>query len=92
MPTATTGLYWTELRIFLEVAEAGSFHLAAQQLGISHPTVARAVRRLETELHTTVVMAHPRGAVLTPAGERLAGVLAKVDAEIGKTVRRIARH
>lgn len=45
----TTGLYWTELRIFLEVAKEGSFHLAAHKLWVSHPTVARAVRRLESD-------------------------------------------
>jgi len=50
------------------------------------------VRRLETDLHTALVIAHPRGAVLTAAGERLASVLAKADAEIGKIIRRIARQ
>jgi DNA-binding transcriptional LysR family regulator len=53
----TTRLYWTELRIFLQVAKEGSFHLAAHELGISHPTVARAVRRLESDLHTALVVA-----------------------------------
>jgi DNA-binding transcriptional LysR family regulator len=90
--TTHTGLYWTELRIFLEVADAGSFHLAAHQHGVSHPTVARAVRRLESELHTALVNASPRGAVLTPAGARLAGALAKMDAEIAAVMRRVARE
>jgi hypothetical protein len=46
------GLYWTELRIILQVARSRSFNKAADELGVSHPTVARAVRRLETETGT----------------------------------------
>jgi hypothetical protein len=32
-----SGIYWTELRILLEVANAQSFNKAAQQLNVSHP-------------------------------------------------------
>lgn len=34
------GLYWTELRIILQVARSRSFNKAADELGVSHPTVA----------------------------------------------------
>jgi DNA-binding transcriptional LysR family regulator len=91
MPEPASGLCWEELRLFLQVAEAGSFHLAAQELGISHPTIARAVRRLENDLSTPLLIAHPRGAKLTPAGARLAGTLAKVDAEIAAAMRRVSQ-
>jgi DNA-binding transcriptional LysR family regulator len=86
-----SGLYWTELRIFLEVAKSKSFNKAAQELGISHPTVARAVRRLETEMNTELLLAAGApGVVLTPAGSRLARALESVDAEIEKIMRRVA--
>jgi Bacterial regulatory helix-turn-helix protein, lysR family len=48
------GLYWTELRIILQVARSRSFNKAADEVGVSHPTVARAVRRLEIETGTAV--------------------------------------
>jgi hypothetical protein len=68
----TIGINWTELRIFLEVARSKSFNKAAQELGVTDPTVARAVRRLEAELNTPLLAgAGARGVVLTPAGSRL---------------------
>jgi DNA-binding transcriptional LysR family regulator len=86
------GLYWTELRIFLQVARSKSFNKAAQELGITHPTAGRAVRRLETELNAELLAAGARGVVLTPAGSRLARALEPIDAEIEKIMRRIARE
>lgn len=41
---------WDNLRVFLALAEEGSLTAAAQRLGVSHPTVARRVRQLETEI------------------------------------------
>jgi DNA-binding Lrp family transcriptional regulator len=55
-----SGLYWTELRIFLEVAKSKSFNKAAEELGISQPTVGRAVRRLETALNIKLLGAGAR--------------------------------
>jgi DNA-binding transcriptional LysR family regulator len=83
-------LYWTELRIFLEVAKSKSFNKAAEELGISQPTVGRAVRRLETALNIKLLGAGARGVVLTPAGSRLARALESVDTEIEKIIRRVA--
>jgi DNA-binding transcriptional LysR family regulator len=85
-----TGLYWTELRIFLEVARSKSFNKAAQELGITHPTAGRAVRRLETQLNTPLLAAGARGVILTPAGSRLARALEPVEAEMDRIMRRFA--
>jgi DNA-binding transcriptional LysR family regulator len=90
MSNPSSGLYWGELRIFLQVAKARSFNKAAQQLGISHPTVGRAVRRLEAEFNIKLLVANARGAALTPVGSRLAPALSKLDSEIAKVTRRIA--
>jgi DNA-binding CsgD family transcriptional regulator len=66
-----SGTYWTELRIFLEVANARSFNRAAKRLGLSHPTIGRAVRRLEEELGTQLIAeAFARGIKLTPPPKR----------------------
>jgi len=85
------GLYWTELRIILQIARSRSFNKAADELGVSHPTVARAVRRRNRDRHR-VVAAGARGVVVTPAGSGLARALEAIDAEIGKIMRRIAPH
>jgi DNA-binding transcriptional LysR family regulator len=87
-----TGLYWTELRIFLEVARSKSFNKAAQELGITHPTAGRAVRRLESKMNTELLAAGARGVALTPAGSRLSRALEPIDGEIAKIMRRVARE
>jgi molybdenum-dependent DNA-binding transcriptional regulator ModE len=57
-----SGIYWTELRIFLEVANARSFNKAAQQFNVSHAKIGRAVRRLEEALGTELLATSgPRG-------------------------------
>lgn len=43
---------WDNLRVFLALAEEGSLTAAAKRLRVSHPTVARRIRALETELGT----------------------------------------
>jgi molybdate transport repressor ModE-like protein len=87
-----TGLYWTELRIFLQVARSKSFNKAAQELGITHPTAGRAVRRLENRLNTPLLAAAGgRGVVLTPAGSRLARALEPVDAALDKIIHTVPR-
>ena len=60
------------LRIFLAVAETGSFSAAARQLYMSQPSVSAHVRNLETSLSARLLDRGPAGATLTPAGEALA--------------------
>ena len=52
------GLYWTELRIILQVARSRSFNKAADELGVSHPTVARAVRLRNRDRHRSRSSGH----------------------------------
>jgi DNA-binding transcriptional LysR family regulator len=83
--------WWTELRIFLQVAHARSFHKAAKQLGLTHPTVSRAVGRLEQNIGAQLVAeATPRGVKLTEAGARLSSEIAAVDAELAEALRSIS--
>jgi DNA-binding transcriptional LysR family regulator len=81
---------WADMRVFLQVAYARSFNKAGKQLGTSHATVARGVRRLEATLRTQLLLAGARGIVLTPSGLRLARGLAKLDVAISDIIRRIA--
>ena len=60
-----------QLRMFLAVAECGSFSEAAKRLFVSHSTTSRAVAALEAELGTTLLRRSSRSVTLTPAGEVL---------------------
>ena len=60
-----------QLRIFIAVAECGSFSLGAKRLYISHSTTSRTVSALEEELGVRLLERGNRVLGLTPAGELL---------------------
>ncbi len=60
-----------ELEAFVKVVAHGSFSRAAETLGTNQPALSRLVRRLEVELHQTLLVRNGRGAVPTAAGEVL---------------------
>ena len=59
----------TQLNAFLSVAACGSVSLAAQQLGISQPTLSRQLAMLETRLGKTLFDRQARPLALTAVGE-----------------------
>jgi len=60
-----------QLRIFVAVAECGSFSRGARRLYISHSTTSRAVSALEEELGVRLLERGNRVLGLTAAGETL---------------------
>lgn len=62
----------TALRYFLEVAASGSLTEASARLHVAASALSRQIAGLEAQLATPLFERHPRGMVLTAAGEILA--------------------
>lgn len=71
------------MRLFVRVADAGSFSRAAADLDLGQPTVSRRIQDLEASLGTTLFQRTTRALSLTEAGERFyrraADILAEYD-------------
>jgi DNA-binding transcriptional LysR family regulator len=59
-----------ELRVFIRVAELGSFTHAAEQLGLAKSRVSTAVRQLEARVGARLLQRTTRHVRLTPDGEQ----------------------
>lgn len=62
----------TALRYFLAVAHSGSLTEASQQLHVAGSALSRQIAALEAQLGAPLFERHPRGMLLTAAGEILA--------------------
>lgn len=62
---------WDHIRYFLALAEQGTLSQSAKTLGVSHSTVLRRVRQLESDLNTQLFEQSSNGYALTPAGKTL---------------------
>lgn len=58
-----------QIRQFVALAEAGSFHRAASVLNMAQPPLSVGIRKLEEELGAPLFVRGPRGVRLTSAGE-----------------------
>lgn len=63
------------LRVFVEVARAGTLSEAARRLNLTQPAVSYQIRRAEVQFGTPLLQRLPRGVVPTEAGARLLQIL-----------------
>jgi LysR family transcriptional regulator, transcriptional activator of the cysJI operon len=73
------------LRAFSALARRGSFSRAAAELRISQPAVSRHVAELERRVGIPLVVRDRRGLQLTPAGDFLAGYVARAEALLAQS-------
>jgi DNA-binding transcriptional LysR family regulator len=59
------------MRVFVALAEAGSFRVAGERLGVTRSAVSQSLRRLEDDLGVALVERTTRSVRLTEAGARL---------------------
>jgi DNA-binding transcriptional LysR family regulator len=72
---AKSGLSLDRLRSFLEMAEAGGISKAAPGDPVRQSQISRQIRELEGFFGTELAQRRGKGLVLTPAGQRLAGLV-----------------
>lgn len=73
---------WDLLRIFLAVAEAGSFTQAGKVVNLSQSAVSRQVARLEKSLGISLFHRHSRGLVLTEQGDKFFTTVKDMSAKL----------
>jgi DNA-binding transcriptional LysR family regulator len=62
---------WDKIKLFYEVAEAGSFTRAGERLGLNQSSVSRHISALEQDLNVPLFQRHSRGLILTEHGDLL---------------------
>lgn len=75
------GMEWSDLKIFLAVARAGTLGAAARQLGQTQPTMGRRLRALEQAVGQTLFQRTRDGFVLTAEGEAVLAHAERIEEE-----------
>ncbi|OZI60666.1 LysR family transcriptional regulator [Bordetella genomosp. 11] len=81
---------WSDLRIFLAIARAGTLGGAARVLGLSQPTMGRRLRALELELGCSLFQRTADGLVLTDEGTTVLEHAERMEEESLAFQRRLA--
>lgn len=80
------------LHLLLTLAQTGSLRASAQALNVTQPALTKALKQLEEEFGTPLVLRSPKGVRLAPAGELLAARAATVVREIERAREEVAWH
>lgn len=83
---------WSDLRIFLAIARAGTLGAAARRSGQSQPTMGRRLRALETAIGHTLFQRTGDGFVLTDEGSTLLAHAERIEEEVLAAQRQLDGH
>lgn len=78
------------LRKFTGIVDAGSFTAAAERLHISQPALTTAIKKLERELKTELLIRTSQGVLVTPAGKLAYDAAKALDMQASNLQRTIA--
>ncbi len=67
-----------QIEFILELAKTQNFNKAAENLGVSQPTMTYQIKSAEKEIGFDIFDRSGKGAVLTPAGSQFAGQLKSI--------------
>jgi DNA-binding transcriptional LysR family regulator len=77
------------LRYFRAIAEVGNLTAAAKKLGVAQSTLTAAVKKLEEQLDSKLLLRNSRGVTVTPTGRALATSASDIFALIDEAEQRI---
>lgn len=80
---------WDDFRLVKAIADTRSLTGAATELGINHSTVFRRLSDLEKRLGTVLFERHRTGYALTPAGDEMAQLAARMDEDVEAFTRKL---
>ena len=83
---------WSDLRIFLAIARAGTLGKAARLLGLTQPTMGRRLRALEQAIGQTLYQRTQEGFILTDEGRLVLEHAERMETEILAVNRKLAGH
>ncbi|HEX2527570.1 MAG TPA: LysR family transcriptional regulator [Geminicoccus sp.] len=81
---------WSDLRIFLAIARAGTLGAAARQAGLTQPTMGRRLRALEQAVGQTLFQRTSDGMVLTDEGQSVLAHAERMEEEAIALERQLA--
>jgi DNA-binding transcriptional LysR family regulator len=87
---AAKDLAWDDFRLVKSIAEARGLTGAAERLGVNHSTVFRRLGQLEAGLGVKLFERHRTGYQLTPAGEEMQSLAARMDEDVATFARKLA--
>lgn len=83
---------WSDLRIFLAIARAGTLGAAARSFGQSQPTMGRRLRALEAAVGHTLFQRTGDGFVLTDEGSAMLAHAERIEEEVLAAQRQLDGH
>lgn len=85
-------LDWSDIHLFLAVAEQGTLTAAARSLGFTQPTLGRRIHSLEQSLGQKLFQRTSEGFLLTEAGNALLPAARRMAEEADTAMRQLTGH